>query len=97
MPCFGLRLKTAENATSDGRSTSLLHAAHHHARVGCFHDDGNALRVQNVHDSICDLFRKTFLNLQPPGIHLSDARELGEPNHGSRGDVANMHLIKVVS
>lgn len=85
-------LEAAEDAAGDGSRAGLLNAAHHHAQVARLHDDSDALRVKDLHNGVGNLLGEALLNLQPPGEHLGDARELGEPDDGIGGDVANMHL-----
>jgi hypothetical protein len=45
-------------------------------------------------ESVCYLFRKSFLYLEPAGVNLSDPSELGEADHMVVRHVANVHLFE---
>ncbi|KAH6606961.1 hypothetical protein Trco_006114 [Trichoderma cornu-damae] len=75
-----------------GGAGRLLHAAHDHAQVGRLHDHGHALGLQDLEYGIRHVLGQALLDLQPPGEHLGNPRQLGDADHGVVGDVANVHL-----
>lgn len=76
LPSFGCRAQAAEHAASCGGSAGLLHAAHDHAEVGRFDDDGDALWLKYFRESHGHLFGKALLYLESAGEHFGDASEL---------------------
>lgn len=63
VPRLGTRTHASQHAARHRRRTRLLHAAHDHAQVARFHDDGDALRLQHLRDGQGDLFREPLLDL----------------------------------
>jgi hypothetical protein len=91
---LALALEAAEDTASNSSCARLLDSAHHHAQVARLHDDGDALGLDNLHNGVGDLLGQAFLDLQAAGVHLGNARELGEADDGIGGDVADVHLHK---
>lgn len=94
---LGLALEAAEDARSDCGGRGLLDAAHGHAEMRGFHDDGDALGLEDLHDGVGDLLGEALLNLKAAREHLGDAREFGEADDGVGGDVADVHLCRVLA
>ena len=53
-----------------------------------------AQRVQRFLDRTRDFFRETFLHLEPPRVHVDEARKLGQADDPSVRDVRHVHLTK---
>lgn len=87
-----LALETAEDAAGDCAGSCLFDTAHHHAQVARFHDDGDTLGLEDLHNGMSDFFGQTFLDLQAAGEHLGDSGKLGKADDGFVGDVADGHL-----
>jgi hypothetical protein len=58
---------------------------HNHDTLGVYY------RVE----SVCYLFGKSFLYLEPAGVNFSDPSELGAAHHMVIRHVANVHLLRV--
>lgn len=69
-----------------------MYAAHHHAEMAGFDDDGDALGLQHFGEGESDLFGQAFLDLEAAREHFGDAGELGEADDAAVGDVADVHL-----
>lgn len=69
-----------------------MHSPHHHAKMARFYYNGHALGLKHFGKSKCDLFGKTFLDLQATGEHFGDASQFGEADHAAVGYVTNVHL-----
>src|SRR5271166_148597 len=50
---------------------------------------GDTLRLQHLLNGVGDLRRQAFLDLQPLGINLNDARKLGDTYHAAIRHVGN--------
>lgn len=60
------------------------------------HDNGDALRLEDFHDSIGDFFGEAFLDLEAARVHFGNARQLRQADDGVAWDVANVHLQVLV-
>ena len=89
-------LVTLEEDAGEGRcrgdGVGFLYAAHGHAGVHGFDDDGDAQRVQGLLDAVADLFGQAFLDLQATGEGLHDAGHLGQAGDFALGDVRDVRL-----
>lgn len=94
---LGIVLEAAKGAAGDRGGTRLFDTTHHHAQVARLHDNNDALRIEDFHDSVGDLRGEALLDLQPPGEDLGDPWELREPEDGIGRDVADVHLRVMVS
>jgi len=87
----------AQHTARSCDSSRLLYTAHNHAHMRTLHNHRYTLWLEHLAQSKRDLLRKTLLHLQTPAEHLCYSCELREADHPSRGNVANVHLRKVVS
>lgn len=68
----------------------LLNAAHDHAQMLGFDDDGNALRTDLLVDGFGNLHRQTFLHLKPPRVHVHQAGNLAQTDDAAVGDIRDV-------
>src|SRR5438094_9846523 len=73
----------------------------------CFHDNADAVWFQTLHQSVSDLDRGLFLNLQSPGENIDNARDFRKAYYlavryvryvspdDEREEVSLAHRIKV--
>ena len=59
-----------------------------------FHDDADAMGIQLCTQRFRDLHSQPFLNLQTPGEHIDDSRDLAETDHFLIGQIADMDSAK---
>ena len=55
------------------------------AQVGRLDDDAHALGLQALHQEVGDLLGQALLDLEPAGVHLDDARDLGQADDAAAG------------
>src|SRR5437764_6792166 len=55
--------------------------AHHHAKMFCFHDNRDAVRLETIHQRFCDLRRQIFLDLQAPRKDVDNACDFRKSDH----------------
>lgn len=60
-----------------------------------FHNNGDALGLENLHDGVGDLLGETFLDLEAAREHFCDTRELGEAYDSFGWDIADVHLHRI--
>src|SRR5262249_21410921 len=65
----------AEHRAGDGERILLFDAAHRHAEVRRFHDDGDAERIDRVADRVRDLIREALLHLQASREDVDEPRD----------------------
>ena len=53
------------------------------------HPDRQSARLEDALDHVGDIVRQVLLRLQPPHMHLDDARDLRCPDDGPLRDVAD--------
>ena len=68
----------------------LLDPAHHHAEMFRFHDDGDAVWFQTVHQRLGDLRRQVFLNLQTARKNIDNARDFRQSDDFAIGNVSDV-------
>ena len=74
-----------------GGGGGLTNTTHNHAKMGTFHNNGDALRLQNLVDGHCHLLGQALLKLQAARKHLCNAGKLGKTEDLPVGNVANVH------
>ena len=57
--------------------------------MGRLEDDADPLRLEAVHQEVGDLLRHPLLDLEAPGVHLDDPRDLREADHPPLGDIGD--------
>src|ERR1043166_9389884 len=88
----GVLLERTQEARSLHGGILFLHATHHHAEVLRFDHNGYASWMKRLHQRIRDLNREVLLDLESAREHVDDARDLGETNHLSVGNVSDMRF-----
>jgi len=92
------RSHAAEHAACSGGSARLLNAAHDHAKMARFDDDGDALWLEHLREGERDLLGEALLDLETTSKHFGNAGEFGKADDAAVGNVANVHLrVAVVS
>ena len=66
-------LKNACRAMTYGSSSGLLSSTYRHTHVRALNNDDDTIDFQFFLDSICDLSRKTFLDLELASIYVRNA------------------------
>jgi len=56
----------------------------------CFHHDGDAVRLETIHERFRDLRRKIFLNLQTAREDIDNARHFREPDDFSVRNISDV-------
>jgi len=72
----------------------LAHPPHHHAQVLRLEDDGDAFRLEHLHERVSDLLRQVFLRLQAARIDIDDARDLREADDVLAGEVGDVRTAE---
>ena len=67
----------------------FAHAAHRCAQVRRLDDDAHAERLQPLHEQVRDLLGEALLDLEAAGVHVDDARDLGQADDAAVGDVGD--------
>ena len=67
--------ETAQHRARHAERVLLFHAAHRHAQVRRFHDDGDAERVDFFANRLGDLARQPLLNLEPAAEDVDEPAE----------------------
>lgn len=73
---LGSVTENTQHAARHSGGARLLNAAHGHAHMFRFHNDGHALRLQRLVNSQSHLLRETLLDLEPPRKCLCNTSEL---------------------
>ena len=82
----------APSHTARGRdSARLLDAAHDHAKVRAFDNDGHSQWLDRFDNGIGDLSRQTLLHLKSARIEFGNSRKFGQAQNASIGNVSNMN------
>lgn len=68
----------------------LFDTAHHHAQVLGFDDNRHALGTNGMLDGVGNLLGQFFLNLQTPRIHVDNPRHLGQAEHFTARQIADV-------
>lgn len=89
---LGLALKAAQDAAGNGGAARLLNASHDHAQVAGFHDNSNALGLEDFHNGVGNVLGQAFLDLEASRKHFGNAGKLRKANDGIAGNIANVHL-----
>ena len=71
----------AEHRAGHRLAALFFYAAHLHAQVARLDDDADALRSNFFLNCLCNLVGQALLNLQAPGEHVHQARDLAETEH----------------
>ena len=71
---------------------ALTHPTHCHTKMIRFDNDSDSKRTEYIHSRMSHIFRKTFLDLQPPGEDLDETRKLGQPYDCLVWQVPNVYL-----
>ena len=56
----------------------------------CFNDNGHTIWMQSFHESVSDLYRQVFLDLQTPGENIDNAGDFGQANHLSIRNISDV-------
>src|ERR1035437_1745966 len=78
-----------EHTARDHRSTALLHATHGQTEVLCFYDYAHPVGVQTILEEVGDLLGHSLLDLQPAGVHLHHARDLGQADYAATRQITH--------
>ena len=90
----GVFAEDAEHGAGHRRRRLLLDPAHRHAQVRAFADDGDAERRHRLVKRLGDLVGHPLLQLQPPRVHVDQARHLAEADDPAVGDVGDVTLAE---
>jgi len=82
--------KTTEHSARDRSGMLLFNAAHHHAEMLCFEDDGYSLRMNGVGDGFADLAGEAFLDLQTTREDIDEAGDFAESDDFAVGNVGDV-------
>ena len=84
--------ENARESRCGGDGVGLLDAAHGHAGVHGFNDNGNAQWMEGVLDAVADLLGEAFLHLQTAGIRFHHAGNLAQAGDFPFGNIRHMGL-----
>ena len=88
-------LVTKENSAEGrcgGYCIGLLHTSKCHAGVGCLDDNSHSKWIESILDTVADLCRESFLNLQTTGEGLDHSGNLAQSGNLSIRDICNVGL-----
>jgi hypothetical protein len=60
---YRVRPHASQHAACSCSAADLLDATHNHAKVGAFHDNGDAPRIERLRNGQSNLFCQALLNL----------------------------------
>ena len=86
--------KTPSIALVTAKRVLLLDAAHRHAEVRAFDDDGDAQGIDLLADGVGDLAGEPLLHLQPSREHVDESRDLAESDDAALRDVRDVALAE---
>src|SRR5689334_6391254 len=72
----------------------LFDATHHHAKMSCFHDNADALRLDDALNGLGDLRRHSLLHLETPGEYLDETRQFTEADDLAVRDICDVHFAE---
>src|SRR6476660_10317176 len=88
----GLQLvpKDSQHGTGDRYCILFFYAAHHHAQMASFHDDGHAMRLELGLQRFRNLDGQPLLHLQPAAKGVHQSRNLAQSDDFLVRHVANV-------
>lgn len=89
-----LTAERSQHRAGDGDGVLFFHSPHHHAKMSGFDHNADTMGIQLCAQCFSDLHGQPFLNLQTPGEHVDDPRNLAETDHFFVGQVADMDSTK---
>src|SRR5262249_4403892 len=90
LPCLLSSAESTKQRAGEDHGVLLFNPTHSHAQVLCFDDDGHAKRIELLHDGICDLVRKPFLNLKSSCVDVYQTGEFGNTNDLVMRDIGDV-------
>ncbi len=89
-----LTAERSQHRAGDGHGVLFFHSPHHHAKMSGFDHNADTMGIELRAQCFSDLHGQPFLNLQTPGEHVDDPRDLAQTDHLLVGQVADMDSTK---